>query len=184
MLFDDDDPDREIEEKEPILLRFAPAWKRVLSYTIDLLIVGIIAALMLSFAFRSEISFVVKEPDISKQQELAVAFYQNHEEIFAIVTFILQLAYFALFWTSRGQTVGAMLFKIAVIDMKSRNLNLVQSAVRYLVLLLSAYLYYLPLLFVINPIYHQRLQDVLSGSVVVEIPVLVSKDEEKTQAEA
>lgn len=165
-------------EMQPVRLLFAPVWKRMLAYLIDILIVGLVFYLILIGVYRKEISLIVAQETLDNQLKMMRLFVDGHNLQVTIANFIIQGAYFVLGWMARGQTIGARILKIVVITMDKRKLSAFQGIVRYSLLYLSAMAFWIPLIFVVNPVYHQRIHDALSGSVVVEMPEVQAGDDE------
>lgn len=171
------EPEQKVEaEIQPVRLLFAPVWKRMLSYLIDVLIVGAVFYVILIGVFRKEIAVIVTQENLETQLKLMRQFVDGHNLQVTIANFIVQGAYFVLGWMSRGQTLGARIMKIVVITVDKKKLSAFQGIVRYSLLYLSSMAFWIPLIFVVNPVYHQRIHDALSASVVVEVPEVLSKD--------
>lgn len=174
------EPDEKVDnvemEIQPVRLHFAPIWKRMLSYLIDVLIVGLVFYVILIAVFRKEIALIVNQGSLDVQLKLMRQFVDAHNLQVTIANFIIQGAYFVLGWMSRGQTLGARILKIVVITLDKKKLSAFQGIVRYSLLYLSAMAFWIPLIFVVNPMYHQRIHDALSGSVVVEVPEVREND--------
>ncbi len=191
------------QEIKPILLKFAPAWKRVVAFLIDSFLMGLIVQVMFSFIFRQEYMYIIEEitaqaqiinqapPDLingvaETGMEHITGLFLNFMRTNAILMMVVQILingiYFILFWTTSGQTIGSMILKIVVIDIRSRKLGIIQSALRFLMLALASQIYYIPMVFTINPVYRQRFHDFFTNSVVVEMPSF-DKDE-KTEKES
>jgi uncharacterized RDD family membrane protein YckC len=153
-----------------VSLRFAPWWKRALAFTIDKIILAVILTVIMGVVYQQEYRQFAK---IANTQELwkAMMVFLTHESLkINVAQFILEAAYFATGWVSSGQTIGARIFRLAVISAESRKLNWLESFLRYGMLSLIGFLFWLPAVFVFNPVYRQRIQDVLVNSVVVEVP--------------
>ncbi len=177
------------EEIKPILLKFAPAWKRILAYIIDATLLFILLTVVLTQAFAKQAN-AMKDPKVdlsvypaNTQEQIKAWFDQmpeiqkayfnlflHNQTLISIVTLVLFAAYFILFWAASGQTLGNKILRIAVIDIHSTPLNLLQSLMRCSLLLLCHFVWYLPLLFIVQPVYKQRIHDLFSSTVVIEIP--------------
>jgi uncharacterized RDD family membrane protein YckC len=168
------EPDQKVDKVEaefqPVRLLFAPVWKRMLSYLIDILLVGIVLDVILFAVYRKELAAILTQGNLDTQLKMVRIFLDSHNLQVSISSFVIQAAYFVLGWMSRGQTIGARIMKIVVITMDKKKLNLIQGLVRYSIQSLSSMAFYIPLIFVVNPVYHQRIHDALSLSVVVEVP--------------
>ena len=178
------EPEEKIDEKsdvelKPVRLLFAPVWKRMLSYLIDMLVIGTILYVILIFVFRKELALIAEQQSVETILKMMGQFVERHNFQVTVASFIVQGAYFVLGWLSRGQTLGARILKIVVITMEKTKLSVFQSIVRFSLLYLSAMAFWIPLIFVVNPVYHQRIHDALSGSVVVEVPEVDSDGEGK-----
>ncbi len=167
----------ELKDHHPIFLKFAPAWKRVLAYIIDIVVLEVIVSIMFTVTFYRDLSQIITQNDFNLQYKLILAFWNNHSFQKLIVDYILQAAYFSLQWTGSSRTLGARLLKIAVITMDKKKLTLIQGIVRYSILSLSSVAFYIPQIFVINSTYHQRIHDILTNTVVVEVPEMPDKNE-------
>ncbi|MGC8764867.1 MAG: RDD family protein [Brevinematia bacterium] len=162
-----------IETQTPLSLKFAPVWKRVVSYLIDEIFLLFIISVLSYLAYYKEISFIQQQ---SNFEQLLYDFAMRNQLQINVVSFILHIAYFALLWVSGGQTIGAKLTGIYVIHIENKRLNLILSTFRALLLWLTGFSFYIPLIFVINPVYRQRLHDFLSYSVVIEKPKIEKKN--------
>lgn len=186
--------------QKPIALKFAPTWKRIVAYLIDVLIVGLVTSMMIGFALYQEFdanyesllssvsvgeinqekSFTdeISGIEMNLESEADILAYAVSQTIFSrytlisVVEMLIQVAYFTLFFAGTGRTIGAGLLKITVMTLDGRKLKPLMALFRAGLLLLFANLFYLPLLLIVNPIFRQRLHDVLTRSVVVEIPDL------------
>lgn len=171
-------------EKKTIALKFAPAWKRIVAYLIDFALLMLIIGVMLFFALRKDVDYLqglVRDPVEGQTVEQFVQmnsnyfdatsrFYKSNGTLFSIVTFIIQIAYFTLFWGTTGQTMGSRLMKIIVIDVTSRKVNFIQAGFRSLLMVFFSQLFYIPFIFVFNPMLKQRIHDFFTRTVVVEMP--------------
>jgi len=156
---------------QPILLRFAPAWKRILAYVIDKVFLNIIEVVMIYMIFSKEIGLIYEtQGDLDSKLQLLVNFFTGYSNILLIAIIVVEASYFALMWFGGNQTIGMKVLKIAVIDAANRKLGILMCLFRYILIFLASQLLYIPLLFVINPAYRQRLHDYLTGTVVVEVP--------------
>lgn len=179
----DMEPEQKAEKVEtefrPVRLQFAPVWKRMLSYLIDVILVGMVLYAILFAVYRNELMPILLQTNIDLQVKMTRIFLESHNLQISIASFVIQASYFILGWMSRGQTIGARIMKIVVMTMDKKKLNIIQGLVRYSLLSLSSMAFYIPLLFVVNPVYHQRIHDSLSLSVVVDVPEVDADDDGK-----
>lgn len=190
------DDDLQAEEEQKLLaLKFASIWKRLAAYVIDFFILFVLLYAMIMIVYGENLKyiqamFVPPSPgetveqirqDNEKWKAALDSFSQTNAPVVLTVWVILQFLYFTLFWTATGQTIGAKLLKIVVIDLTTSKLRFLQSLVRAGIFIFSCapFFYYLPFIFVFNPQYQQRIHDFFSRSVVVEMPELRRKDEKK-----
>ncbi|NPV00846.1 MAG: RDD family protein [Brevinematales bacterium] len=160
-----------VKDNQPILLHFAPVWKRILAYIVDMGFLKTIEITMIWIVFSNEINAIYQMKGTFEQQyQLMTNFFMGHSDLLLIAMVIVEASYFILMWFGGNQTLGMKLLKIAVIDASNRKLNILMCILRYFLLFLAAQLLYIPLIFVVNPVYHQRIHDFLTGTVVVEIP--------------
>lgn len=110
--------------------------------------------------------------------KLVEDYYATYGLIILIINIVIRSIYFVLFWVGTGQTFGNKIMKIAVIDIRNRRIPVLPAIIRYGLIYLSAQIFYLPLLFLVNKVYQQRIPDFFSKSVVVEVPEFNVKDEE------
>jgi len=156
-----------VEEKSPVVLNFAPVWKRIGAYIIDFLLLFFLVSFLSYIAYYKDLLLMQQQSDFEKLlTDLIVrnSFYLN------IVTMVVYISYFSLLWSANGQTIGAKIFKIYVIHIENRRLPFGLSFFRALLLWLSMNTFFLILIFVVNHVYKQRIHDFLSNSVVVERP--------------
>jgi uncharacterized RDD family membrane protein YckC len=158
------------KKKEPIALKFAPFWKRIIAYLIDVLILRFLFVLIIYFIFGREIDQIVsQQKDFMETVKQLTKFFNQYIQLY-IADFIIEASYFSLLWKGSGQTAGAGIMGIAVISIERKHLNLVQGILRYSLLSLAASLLYIPLVFIMNPVYRQRIHDYFTDSVAVEVP--------------
>ena len=183
----------EVHIEPPVTLKFAPAWKRILSYLIDLLILNCIISFMITFALSGELAAIMKNvpqagDPLAYYKTLEKGFMEiflRHQSVIIPVILVIQISYFTLFWMAGGQTAGARIMRIVVMSMDRKRINIVQGILRSLILgvCLIYILPYLVLIFPINMVYRQRIHDFISGSVVVEMPEEKKNKREKSPDE-
>ncbi|MCX7821518.1 MAG: RDD family protein [Brevinematales bacterium] len=155
------------EEKNIVPLKFAPGWKRFLSFLIDSIVLGIIFFITINIVFSEELKIIFDSENPSK---LYLDFLRRNYFNINFAFTIIYVSYFGVLWGGIAQTIGAKIMKIYVIDIKMRKLGFLTAFLRAFILYFSGNLFYLPLIFVINPVYKQRLHDFITLSVVVEKP--------------
>ncbi len=202
------------KQKKIQALKPASWWKRILSYTIDSLFLFSILVLFVTQIYGRDLvmlldnitqhgaTSLLEEANLStdmisqftqlsfEEQNFAYWIYivQNkYSHSIFILSQILSILYFCLFWWSTGQTIGAKLLKIKVITPLQDRIPLLQLFIRVVSLKLVETAWGLPLIIMTNPILKQRIHDSLSNTVVVEeLPddieqQLPLKDEEETK---
>ena len=181
---DEENQDEEIIKlKKPVLLHFAPTWKRVLAYIIDNLLFTILVSVML-FWKMSEVMPPMADinpqdlpANIAKMNETMKPILEKFFIDNMILFYIIFISYFTLLTKARGQTVGAMVLKIAVIPIENKPLNIGFYAIRGMFLAFGMQFWFIPFIFVFNPVYHQRIHDYLSNTVVIDLPLVDDSDE-------
>ena len=158
------------DEIKPVALKFAPAWKRALAFGIDFAVLWLIICIMLTVVYQKEFYQISLQGDFKQQIKLMEAFLTKYTLKLAIVSFILETSYFTLGWLGNLQTIGARILHVAVISISNRKINIIEGILRYSIISLSARLFYIPLLFIFNPVYKQRIMDFFVNTAVVEIP--------------
>ncbi len=176
--FKDSEESTLTEANEPIALSFAPAWKRALAYLIDTAFLTFLMLIAILVFLGKPIQALTLTGTMQQQVAVLQAFYARYTTQLLVASLTLQFTYFTLFWSGTGQTIGAKILKIAVLHKDLAKLSFPLSAVRTLLLILSAQALYFPFLFIINPIFQQRIHDFFSQSVVIEVP----KEEEEDEA--
>lgn len=184
----DFDIEAELKKNKIRPLRFAPVWKRVVSFIIDNIVIYIIISLMMYAAFHQEIEYLSSQTDWNAVQEALEQnngipdenfvsstetiqnFVLQHNFQLSIAFFIINAAYFSLGWFFIGQTLGGKIMKIAVISRLGQKLNIFQSLLRYSILALCRLGFYIPLIFVMDPVSKSRIHDFMSMSFVVDVP--------------
>lgn len=169
------------DETKNYALMFAPLWKRILSYIIDSIILFLIFYILIIIAYGNDFRNFYLQEKLDLQITLVREFIEKNSFKLSLANFIISAAYFVLQWINNGQTIGSKILKIAVISRKFRKLNIIESLIRYTTISLCSIAFYIPLLFVIDPIFKQRIQDVLSDSVVVELPIKYHDNIEKNE---
>ncbi len=154
-------------EKEILPLKFAPWWKRVISFVIDFLIVNIIFSFILFFVYRKDMEMFFTSPE---NLELFLKFISYRQLEINLSYILIFISYFGILWYGIAQTIGGKVMKIYVIDIKGKKLNIFLSLARASFLYVFYGLLFIPLIFVVNPVYHQRIHDFITNSVVVEKP--------------
>lgn len=162
--------------KQPIALKFAPAWKRVISYIIDETLLFLLVSLMFYFAYFPEINYIQKQSNV---ENLLYDFVVRNQVKFNLVLLIIEFAYYSLLWSSTGQTIGAKILGIAVLHIERKRLSVFQGIAKAFILWGLRYFFYIPLIFVVNQVYQQRLHDFVTLSVVVEVPKLEKENGEE-----
>jgi uncharacterized RDD family membrane protein YckC len=87
--------------------------------------------------------------------------------VIAVAGFLVEVAYFAGFWTIAGQTPGMRLFRLRVIDAAGSAPSLGRSLVRLFGLVVAILLLLTGFLPVLVDDRRRALQDFLAGTVVV-----------------
>jgi uncharacterized RDD family membrane protein YckC len=173
-------------ENTPVIaLKFAPAWKRVLSYLIDELIIFIILFIFFTvILYYKDLNSIFKmhEKDMlnylnnSANQQTIILLIERFVELHQLQIFlarlIIEASYFTLGWRGGGQTIGARIMKILVMTINKKRLTILQGFIRYILIYLSSLTFYLLQLIVFNSLYQQRIHDFFSASVVVEVPAI------------
>lgn len=180
---------------KPKVLKFAPVWKRVSSFLIDSFFLLTFLSLLITFTYGDELAkvyqtvkniggmqLILEEGIFTSQLDMLRQSPKNVQDFIYIQNYIstryfylifvyfqiLSIGYYAFFWRFTGQTLGAFAFNIRVIATDASPLGFSSCLLRSIVLKLYEYVYYLPLIVVINPILHQRLHDKISKTVVIE----------------
>jgi uncharacterized RDD family membrane protein YckC len=167
---EDDVTSAAVKKKEPIALKFAPFWKRMIAYLIDIMIVRILFAFIINYFFGKEIEMLVsQQTNFGVIYDLLIKFFNQHYQLL-IAQFILEASYFSLLWRGSGQTAGARIMGIAIISVERKHINIFQGIFRYSLLAIAERIAFLPLIFIVNPVYRQRLHDYFTDSVAVEMP--------------
>ncbi len=103
------------------------------------------------------------------------------EVIGGVVYVLWWIAYFATFWSTTGQTLGARVMQFRVVTATGGNLKLGRALVRCVGLVLAA----LPLFtgYLLIPFDNERrgLQDLIAGTVVVEAPTVSAAERRRRQ---
>lgn len=184
--------DAQIKPRE---LKFAPAWKRVLSYLIDTVFLFTFFFLLILAAYGSDFStlyamvketggmnLITKEglfPEIAGAlstypKDMQDILYMQHfisnryYYLFSIYFNILTMGYFAFFWRFTGQTLGARVMGIRVIAKDASILGIGACLLRSVLLRLFEYAYFIPALIIADKRFYQRVHDKLSGTLVIE----------------
>ena len=172
---DNEELEEEIEENDPpIIISFAPTWKRVVSYIIDMAILITIISFLLSIILENNIA-PLEVPNTPEEQikfinTFIMSILDKYQLQMSLFNFIAQCAYFTLFWAGSGQTIGGRIMNIAVMGLPDRKITVIQGIARYSIISLTSVLLYIPMIFVVNRQYNQRLHDFFTRSVVIEIP--------------
>ncbi len=174
-------------------LKPAPWWKRLLSFIIDSAILFVILVLFISGLYGEELALLlssinekgavelIKESHISfpidisnmpiNEQNMAYWVYlvqSKYSQSIFILSQIISIFYFGLFWWSTGQTMGGKALKIKVIAPLKDRVPLPSVIARVIALKIVEIAWGIPLLIITNPILKQRVHDSISNTVVVE----------------
>lgn len=171
-----------VESQKPVFLKFAPFWKRLLAFVVDMLLLNLIMTAMVLLVYRQDMQLIAQGDTVDAQLKLLMTFWQTRSLPVNVAGFVIQSAYFTLSWMARGQTLGAMIFRIAVITVDMKKMRILPALVRSTLLWFSSLAFYVPLIFVVNSVYHQRIHDALSVSVVIELPEVELKDKDGKKA--
>ena len=178
---------KEEKQEPPIVLKFAPGWKRAVAFFIDFLLLYIAIIFMTVFVYYHDLKAVLQLKDTSNISnvlsdhsiQIGISQFLIQKDLYIqIAFFIISCAYFMLFWKAGGQTLGAKIMKIVVMTLDRKRLSLTQGLIRYGILYLASKAFFIPLLININPVYQQRIHDLFSGSIVVEIPEINDKKDD------
>lgn len=171
--------------KNTIALKFAPTWKRIVSYVIDFIILTVLMAVFTYMLFRNEVDYFKDEfmtaytsaQTENDRAEISANFieswtllYDENAGILIFVHFSLEIIYFTLFWVGTGQTMGNRILRIAIIDVSTRKIKFTQGLFRSGLLILAEFLSYIPLIFLVNPLFKQRIHDFITRTVAIEVP--------------
>ncbi len=171
------------ENTPPIALRFAPAWKRVLSYIIDSIILFLILAIFILTVYHKELFQLMNATvgsDFKKFSDSTMdsitqsvnSFINSHILQIIIARLVIEASYFSLSWSGGGQTIGGRIMKIFVMTLERKRLSILQGIVRYIIIYLTGLAFYILQIVLFNRVYQQRIHDFFTGSVVVEVPVI------------
>ena len=179
-------PDSESQKNtQPILLKFAPVWKRILAYLVDKVFLNVIEVAMIWLIFSKEIGMIyATQGDFDSKIQLLMNFFSGFSDILLVAVIVVEASYFTLLWFGGSQTLGMKLLKIAVIDVANRKLGILMCLFRYVIIFIASQLLYIPLIFVVNQAYRQRLHDFLTGTVVVEVPSREELERNRAKEEA
>lgn len=144
--------------QESTSLPLAGFWKRVFALIYDLLLV--VAILMLAAGVGTLVAELLS-PGISSSEQDAV----RHHPLFQAWLVLAWYGYYAICWHNGGQTLGMKTWRLKLVSMKGEKLALHQGVLRFFSALGGLGLLYA----LIHP---QRLslQDILSGSAVLQLP--------------
>ncbi|PSJ46518.1 hypothetical protein C7H85_07760 [Zobellella endophytica] len=135
--------------------RYGGFWRRLFAYLIDVLLMTVPMALLLSWLLG--VDPTLAEPDAQT--------YQQAESWYGLVLWWL---YFALLQSSPWQaTIGKKLLGMKVIDAQGRRLSFIRASVRYFASLLSALLLMLGFVMIAFTRKKQGLHDVIAGTQVI-----------------
>ena len=193
-----------IETKKIHALKVAPWWKRLLSYTIDNTLLLIILVTFVMGIYGDELSQLldgitkngglqlgIKEQIFSEDMLLRLSSLSPQEQNIAywihiiqskysssifLLSQILSILYYGIFWWSTGQTIGAKLLKIKVTTVLNERPSPFAIFSRVIALKLIEMAWGFPALIITNPVLKQRFHDSLSQTVVIEE---FSKEEEE-----
>lgn len=185
-----------LHKKRIQTIKAAPIWKRILSYILDSIFLFALLVIFVAGIYgndliqlldninkygaldiiRDDSSFPKNMIDsfsqlTSYEQNMAYWMYlvQNkYSHSIFLLSQIISVLYFSLFWWSTGQTIGGRLLKIRVISPLNERIPLFSLLIRITTFKLVEFAWGLPFLIVINPILKQRIHDSLSSTVVIE----------------
>ncbi|MGL5721094.1 MAG: RDD family protein [Brevinema sp.] len=176
-------------------LKFAPAWKRAASFIVDSMLLTIFLSVLIALVYGDDISqlyqnvkeygglnLMQQEGLFASQIDLLRQSPKNIQDFIYVQNIIttryyyliyvyfqvLTIGYFAFFWYVSGQTLGASIFGIRVIQKNTGRITILNALLRSSLLKIYEYLYYVPIFIVVDPMLQQRIHDKLSNTVVIE----------------
>ncbi|MDD5016158.1 MAG: RDD family protein [Atribacterota bacterium] len=147
-------------------LEFAGFWRRVGAFMIDLLALSVISSICMPYGYFGFMKF--SEPDIlsgiSEWLILPQLIFGN------LLSLLVAVAYFIIFWVWRGQTLGKLVFNIKVVRPDGSNVTVSIAFLRYLGYIVSALTLFLGFIWIAIDKQKQGFHDKIAGTYVVILP--------------
>jgi uncharacterized RDD family membrane protein YckC len=148
----------------------APLWRRLLAWTIDALVLGVI---LFALLWMGKAMVAHGPPSRLDGIDYVVETLWSYQKLWqpaALLCGVLCAVYLALFTALGGQTPGKRVLSLSVIDRKGANPGLLRSGVRAVFALVSGTLMLMGFFLVLVDRRRQALHDKLSGTFVVMTP--------------
>ncbi|MDD4874528.1 MAG: RDD family protein [Dehalococcoidales bacterium] len=147
-------------------LEFAGFWRRVGAFMIDLLALSVISSICMPYGYFGFMK--LQTPDIlsgvSDWLILPQLIFGN------LLSVLVGVAYFIIFWVWRGQTLGNLLFNIKVIRPDGSNVTVSIAFLRYLGYIVSTLVLFMGFIWIAFDKRKQGFHDKIAGTYVVIVP--------------
>lgn len=157
---------KEQEESGGIVLEFAGFWRRFAAFVIDAAVLALITFVCMPFR---QLGFIrIWNPDIISD---IYNWLILPRFIFCnLLTLIIVVSYFVIFWVWRGQTLGKMVMNIKVICPDGSNISIGIAFLRYLGYIVSAVVLFFGFIWIAFDKQKQGFHDKIAGTFVVILP--------------
>jgi uncharacterized RDD family membrane protein YckC len=154
------------EETGNIVLEFAGFWRRAAAFAIDIVALSVISSLCMPYQYFGFMK--LWNPDM----------FQNISEWLILPQLILgnllsvlvAVAYFIIFWVWRGQTPGKMVMGIKIIRPDGSNMTPSIAFLRYLGYIISTLVLFIGFIWIAFDKQKQGFHDKIAGTFVVVVP--------------
>lgn len=154
------------DESDGIALEFAGFWRRAGAFLIDLLVLSVVSSICMPYQYfgfmkLSTPDFLTNIPDWFVLPQLI---FGN------LLTVLVGIAYFIIFWIWRGQTLGKLVFNIKVIRPDGSNVTISIAFLRYLGYIVSTLTLFMGFIWIAFDKHKQGFHDKIAGTYVVILP--------------
>ncbi|HAS04238.1 MAG TPA: RDD family protein [Dehalococcoidia bacterium] len=154
------------EESGGIVLEFAGFWRRFAAFAIDAVVLSVVSSIFVPFHHLGYIR--LWNPDILGG--ISDWFILPQIILFNLITLIIVIGYFVIFWAWRGQTPGKIVMNIRVIRPDSSDITFPVAFLRYLGYIISAVPLFFGFIWIAFDKQKQGFHDKIAGTFVVIVP--------------
>jgi uncharacterized RDD family membrane protein YckC len=155
-----------LEESGGVVLEFAGFWRRAAAFVIDLVVLSIVSSICMPYQYFGFMK--LWNPDILPN---AAEWFILPQLIFGnVLSVLVTVVYFVVFWVWRGQTLGKMVMGIKVVLPDGSNVTPAIAFLRYLGYIVSAALLFAGFIWIAFDKQKQGFHDKIAGTFVVIVP--------------
>jgi uncharacterized RDD family membrane protein YckC len=154
------------EESGGIVLEFAGFWRRAAAFIIDMVALSVISSICMPYQYFGFMRLWNPDilPAVSDWFILPQLIFGN------LLSVLVGIAYFIVFWVWRGQTPGKMVMGIKIIHPDGSNMTISVAFLRYLGYIVSTLVLFIGFIWIAVDKQKQGFHDKIAGTFVVVVP--------------